>query len=83
MALLADSIEPLLQLLQQALGLLAFVAELLAVLVQLVAFVVERALDALVDGPFALAQALVLVALHLVVTQCGLQFSAQLADLGD
>ncbi|MNR35905.1 hypothetical protein D3C85_1537800 [compost metagenome] len=49
---------------------------------QLVALAVERALDALVDGPFALAQALVLVALHLVVAERRLQLGAQLADLG-
>ena len=78
-----EAIQAPLQILQQALGLLPLVAQLIAILLQATAFTVQCALDALVDGALAGAHALVLGLLVLVVVERCLQLVAQLFDLGN
>mmetsp|Transcript_21089 Transcript_21089/g.81859 ORF Transcript_21089/g.81859 Transcript_21089/m.81859 type:complete len:435 (-) Transcript_21089:1995-3299(-) len=81
-ALAGETVQAPLQVLQQALGLLAVAGELLAVLLQAAALAVERRLDALVDRAFPRAHAFVLALLVLVVVERRLQLVAQLLDLG-
>jgi hypothetical protein len=81
-ALAGKAVQAPLQVLQQALGLLAVAGHLLAVLLQAAAFAIQRGLDALVDRAFPRAQALVLALLVLVVVERRLQLGAQLLDLG-
>ncbi len=64
-----DAFQPMLQICEQALGLLTFTGDLLLIAAQISPLGLQCGVDPLIDRALTLAQAQVLIALGLVISQ--------------